>query len=88
MKNFGDAIAALKAGKKVARTSWNKNITWLFLVPNGSMLLKNSAAPGQVSMGEVESLAPWIAMRTADGPIVPWVASHYDMLAENWEVVA
>lgn len=78
--NFGDAILALKDGKKVARATWDHTNTWLFLVPQGSTLATPTA--------KAQILAQFIAMKTANGPIVPWVASHYDMLAENWETIA
>ena len=84
--NFGNAIEALKQRKKVARAGWDDKTTWLFLVPDQSMLLLNNSTT-ILPMGPGELLAPWIAMKTTNGPIVPWVASHYDMLAENWHIV-
>jgi hypothetical protein len=74
--NFGQALEALKANKKVARTGWDATKTWLFLIPQGA----NLASPPV-------TLAQFIAMKTTDGPIVPWTASPYDLLAENWLIV-
>jgi hypothetical protein len=34
--NFGQALAALKAGKKVSRVGWNGEGMWLYLVPANS----------------------------------------------------
>jgi hypothetical protein len=30
---------------------------------------------------------PFIAMKTADDKVVPWLASQTDLLAEDWELV-
>ena len=30
---------------------------------------------------------PYIYMRTAQGDLVPWLASQTDLLAEDWELV-
>lgn len=84
--NFGDAISALKAGKKVARSTWDSNKTWLFHVPAGSNIITTKVTSTGVETGSSPTAA-FIAMQTADGPVVPWVASHYDMLAENWRVL-
>ena len=40
--NFGDALALLKSGKKVAREGWNGKGMFLFLVP-GSTFKVNRA---------------------------------------------
>ena len=80
--NFGDAIAALKQGKNVARSTWDSHKTWLFLVP-GKSVITTLSQPVSTS----RAVAPFIAMQTADGPVVPWVANHFDMLAENWMVL-
>lgn len=81
---FGLAIEALKAGKKVARAGWNGKGMYLFMigVPGGNDFWtytngKNDNLP----------LLPFIAMKTADHHVVPWLASQTDMLAEDWAVV-
>ncbi|HDV0042996.1 TPA: DUF2829 domain-containing protein, partial [Klebsiella pneumoniae] len=30
---------------------------------------------------------PYIAMKTADEKLVPWLASQTDVLAEDWQIV-
>lgn len=80
--NFGDAIAALKAGSKVARSGWNGKGMWLELVNPESYDIYSAVA----SNGALE-LRPFIVMKTVDSHLVPWVASQTDMLAEDWELV-
>jgi hypothetical protein len=87
MMNFGDAIAALKAGKRVARAGWNGKGMFLFLV-NGSTFTVNRE-PLLSIMGEGTQVQyhAHIDMKTAQGYVVPWLASQADMLSEDWELV-
>ncbi len=74
---FGDAIEALKAGKRAARSGWNGKGMWLALVRVGGDFL--DGLPVQDCIG----------MRTADAKFQPgWLASQADMLASDWAVVA
>ena len=74
--DFGDALAALKAGSRVAREGWNGKGMWLHLVtPDNSIPLGYP-------------IQPYIAMKTADDKMQPgWLASQADMLAEDWVLV-
>ncbi len=83
--NFGAAIEALKAGKAVARTSWNGKGMFLFLVKGGDM-----ASSVKYGFGQYEGEPEWssfITMKTADNKLVPWLASQTDVLAEDWQIV-
>ena len=80
---FDWAIRALKNGKKVTRKGWNGKNMWLIYVP---------AEKWSTSIGPSGSLVPnahrlpWIAMKTVNDGLVPWLASQTDMLAEDWEL--
>ena len=84
--DFGEAIKALKEGKKVARKGWNGKGMFLYLI-NGSEF-QNALKYGY---GEYEcepTITSSIAMKTAQNTIViGWLASQTDMLAEDWEIV-
>ena len=68
---FGEAIEDLKSGAQVTRAAWNIKGVWLRLQrPNATSKM---------------TLA-FIFMSTAGGDLVPWIASHTDMLAEDWFV--
>jgi len=90
--DFGQAIAALKAGKRVARAGWNGKGMWLALQA-GSVITaeqaRGGAALGRAQEGETQiNILPHIDMRAADGSIVVgWLASQTDMLAEDWTEV-
>lgn len=95
--NFGDAIAALKEGKRVSRAGWNEKGMWLGLVPAKPWYagpLADAAHPVAFVPQHPDgapiarlSLLPWIGMRTVDACFVPWLASQTDMLAEDYMVV-
>ena len=84
---FGIAVELLKKGFKVAREGWNGKGMFLYHVPTASYapcteIGKECATDdGKVPYGA------YIAMKTAQGNVVPWLASQTDMLAEDWVIV-
>ena len=80
--DFGEAIRSLKEGKKVAREGWNGKGMYLFLSPSlGCKMQKQQTGES------INDLQPFIVMKTADGTLVPWLASQTDVLAEDWIMV-
>jgi len=94
LRDFGGAVKALKAGKRVARKGWNGKNMFLFLLPAGTVPTKAIHDPAlrQVIESEVggetfEALGS-IRMFTADKKILTgWLASQTDILAEDWVVL-
>lgn len=78
---FGLAIEAIKQGERVARAGWNGKGMWIEHVHEDSYDIFTSGSAGSLP------LRAFIAMKTADDQIVPWVASQTDILAEDWEVL-
>ena len=78
--SFSQALVQLKAGKNVAREGWNGKHMFLFYVCGG--ICTHPALGGKA----VDSL-PYIAMYTAQGNVVPWLASQTDLLSDDWSVV-
>jgi hypothetical protein len=70
--DFGEAIRALKQGRRVARKGWNGKGMWIEL---------------QVPDALSKMTLPYIFMKTVTDDFVPWLASQTDMLAEDWEVL-
>lgn len=85
--SFGLAIAAMKAGCKVARSGWNGKGMFLFLVPGSTFKVNRPPLLGIYREGKEINYHAHIDMRTADGTIVPWLASQTDMLSEDWMIV-
>lgn len=70
--NFGNALTMLREGFKVQRAGWNGKNMWIAL-----------QTPTETS----KMTLPYIYMYTAQGDLVPWLASQTDILAEDWELV-
>lgn len=88
--DFGYAIKALKEGKRVSRTGWNGKNMWLVLVPGSGPLTVDEGRPlakAGLPLGTTFNYLPHIDMWTAQGDLVPWLASQTDVLAEDWNIV-
>ena len=88
--NFGDALVALKQGKRVARKGWNgKNMSVAYQkgYPEGIPCNKNTAQAWGMEEGELFKCRPYLQMRCADGTFQMWLASQSDILADDWYVV-
>ena len=73
MATIGFAVEELKNGRRVARKGWNGKNMWL-------VLFEGSPAEGDF----VFERLPYVAMKTADEKLVPWLCSQTDLLAEDW----
>ena len=77
---FGEALEALKAGKKVARKGWNGKGMYLYLADG--KLLTEEIGDGSYPFTDT------VVMKTADNKYcIGWLASQTDMLAEDWHIV-
>jgi hypothetical protein len=92
-QNFGQAIEALKQGKRVAREGWNGKNMFLFLLPAGTVPIKVIHDPAlrqviqEQIQGETFEALGSIRMFTADRKILTgWLASQTDMLSEDWVI--
>lgn len=90
--NFGEAIEALKAGKRVRRAGWNGKGMYLWLLPAATIPAEWCKEPHLKQLavengGTVECLGS-IRMKTADNKVLTgWLASQTDMLSSDWELV-
>jgi hypothetical protein len=82
--NFGQAIETLKGGQKVAREGWNGKGMFLYYVPANSYPAQTEAAKDH--FGDMVPYGAYIAMKTAQNNVVPWLASQTDVLAEDWQI--
>lgn len=85
--NFGQALEALKGGSSVARSGWNGKGMFLYHVPAGEYPARTAIAKGQWGENGLVPYGAYIAMKTAQDNVVPWLASQTDVLADDWEVV-
>ena len=95
--NFGQAIEALKDGKKVARKGWNGKGMYIYLVHGFDCDKENLINEASLHLPKdetamhgtgVATFLSHIDMRTANGDVcVGWLASQTDILAEDWVIV-
>lgn len=83
--NFSEALNELKFGVKVARAGWNGKGMFVYLVPANNYPAQTPVA--KEHFGEMVEYGAYIAMKTSQGNVVPWLASQTDVLAEDWTVV-
>jgi len=91
---FGQALEALKQGKRIARKGWNGKGMFLFLLPAGTVPTKVIHDPAlkqvieeQINGDTFEALGS-IRMFTADKKILTgWLASQTDMLSDDWVIL-
>lgn len=84
---FSEALSEIKSGNRVARSGWNGKGMFIFLVPGSTFVVNRPPLLGIYPEGESINYHAHIDMRTADGTIVPWLASQTDMLANDWAIV-
>lgn len=87
---FGQAIAFMKVGKRVARTGWHDKGMFLFIV-SGKCITEeiNDCYGDNYRYEKDEASIPVldaIYMKTANGCLVPWLASQTDVLSEDWQL--
>lgn len=84
---YSTALEVLKRGGRVARWGWNGKGMFIFLVPGSHFTVNRPPLLGIYPEGTEIDYHAHIDMKTAQGYIVPWLASQSDQLAEDWVVV-
>lgn len=85
--SFSDALAVLKSGGCVQRDGWNGKGMFLYLVPANSYPAQTGAAKRYWGEDALVPYGAYIAMKTAQENVVPWLASQTDILADDWRIV-
>lgn len=87
---IGEAVDALRDGKKVTRKGWNGRDMWLSLTPGNTIPASNFWSDNNREFaknnGGSAEVLPYVTMKTVDGKIVPWLCSQTDLLATDWMI--
>ena len=83
---IGNAVSVMMAGERVAREGWNGKGMFLYYVPANSYPAQTDVA--KATFGEMVPYRAYVAMKTAQGDVVPWVCSQSDLLETDWVVVS
>lgn len=82
--NFGEALEAIKAGKKAQREGWNGKNQYIELATNVSY----KRPDGTVVNADHETMGNRaIAFVGTSGVQLGWLASQADMLSDDWRVL-
>lgn len=82
---FSRALQILKQGGRVARAGWNGKGMFIFLVPGSRFIVNRPPLLGIYPEGTMIDYHAHIDMKTAQGYVVPWLASQADLLSDDWE---
>lgn len=83
---FSEALEEIKAGKRVARSGWNGKEMFLFLVSGSRFKVNRPPLLGIYPEGTEVQYHAHIDMKTAQGYVVPWLASQADLLTDDWQL--
>lgn len=90
MMDFGEALKALKEGRRVARSGWNGKDMYVAYqdgYPDGVGVNKNTSKATGLPEGTTCYFRPYLMMKTVNtNEFVPWVATQTDLLAEDWHM--
>ena len=78
---FGTAVSLARIGHRVARAGWNGKGMFVFLVAGSGTVGGWTYTNGRC---DNYPCLPFLAMKTSDDKIVPWLASQTDILANDW----
>lgn len=84
MLTFSQALIHLKQGIKMQRVGWNGKGMFIYHVSEGLYPAKSDAIKG-IFPEDMIPYGAYLAMKTAQGNVVPWLASQTDILAEDWQ---
>lgn len=85
--NFGEALAALKAGQKVARPGWNGLGMFVYLVPANAYIATTKIARDHFGENALVPYNAYFAIKNVDESVSTWVPSVNDCLANDWQIV-
>ncbi len=81
--NFGEALEAVKRGKKISRKGWNGKEQYVQLASDLSYTVN-----GKVVNAEHDAIGnKALAFVGTSGVQIGWLASQADMLAEDWRIL-
>jgi hypothetical protein len=83
--NFGEALQALKGGKKLERTGWNGRGMFVYYVPENVFPALTDVA--KQYFGERVHYNAYIAIKNVNDTVSTWVPSINDCFAEDWQIV-
>lgn len=96
MLNFGEALEALKQGKRVTRMVWNFNhnnihngcvnvTSYIYYIPSNKY--KTCTESAKKEFGDFAPYNAYLAIKNSNGTVSIWTPSVDSCLAEDWIVI-
>ena len=82
--NFGEALEALKSGKKISRTGWNGRGMFVYLVGANKYPSQTGIAKEYFGENSMVPHNPYMAIKNVDNTVSTWVPSVNDCLSDDW----
>lgn len=87
MMDFGTALAhAVNDGEAIQRAGWNGKGMFVYYVKANAYPATSDVAKAYFGEDALVPYGAYLAMKTATGEVVPWLASQTDILAIDWSV--
>jgi hypothetical protein len=86
--DFSAALTHIKHGELAARAGWNGKDMFVFLVPGSTFMVNRPPLLGIYQSDTQINYHAHIDMKTADGMVVPWMASQSDLLDHDWTILS
>lgn len=83
--DFSDALKELKSGKAVRRSGWNSPNQFVYFVPKASYPAQTGVAKQYFGDDALVPYTGYLAIKTVQDNVAPWLASQTDLLADDWE---
>ena len=85
--DFGDAIEAMRNGRKVARAGWNGKGMYAYYVPAAVKYVATTDTAKEAFGGALVPYRPYLALKTAQNDVATWSPSTSDVFADDWFIV-
>ncbi len=69
----------------MSRGGWNGKGMYLYFVPANTYAAQTEIA--KKNFGDSVPYEAYIALKTVQNTVVPWLASQSDLLADDWKIV-
>lgn len=84
--DFASAIEACRnAEAAICRSGWNGKGMFVYAVSAGNYPATSPVAKRAFGENALVPYGPYLAIKSADGVVSPWVPSQADMAANDWE---
>lgn len=82
--DIGEAVRLMKQGYAVSRKGWNGKDMFLYYVQPAAYPAQSVIARKYWGEGKDVPYQGYVAMKTVQGTVVPWLCSQSDLLADDW----